>query len=164
MPSWRETSGSRMAKVMGTVRRTLTGLPPTLVTSYSHWRAASTAASSSPGTLRITLTVSTLPSGSTTSSRMTMPRMPWAWASGGYVGGTVLLRLGTGTPSLPACRGASFVSWPRAVAASADAGGEGDGGTPGASCLPCYSGSLTSPRSARAAAMIFSCRWPGTSS
>src|SRR5271169_5375838 len=39
-------------------------------------------------------------------SRMTIPRMPWAWASGGYTGRTVLLRFGEGT-SVPATFGAS---------------------------------------------------------
>ena len=41
--------------MIGTVRRTLTGLPSTFVGSYSHCRAAAIAASSSPATLRSTL-------------------------------------------------------------------------------------------------------------
>ena len=68
---------------MGTVMRTRTGLPPTLVGSYSHWRAAAIAASSSPGTLRTTLVDSTFPCVSTTMSRITIPRTPWARASWG---------------------------------------------------------------------------------
>ena len=61
MPASRVISGSFKAKVMGTVRRTATGLPATFVTSYSHWRAASKAASSKGGTLRSTSAEATLP-------------------------------------------------------------------------------------------------------
>ena len=83
MPSSRDISGRRILNSMGTVRITLTGLPSTFVISYSHSRAAVSAASSKGGTLRVTRADTTLPSGPTTSSRITMPRMPRAWASGG---------------------------------------------------------------------------------
>ena len=36
-----------------------------------------------------------------------MPRMPWATASGGYLGLTSLTFFGTGTPSLPTASGGS---------------------------------------------------------
>ena len=75
--------GSASEKVIGTVSRTLTGLPSIFVGSYSHWRAAAIAASSSPGTLRSTLVAATLPRTSITMSRITMPRMPCASASAG---------------------------------------------------------------------------------
>ena len=83
MPSSRDISGSFILNSMGTVRITLTGFPSTFVISYSHSRAALSAASSNGGTLRVMRAEVTLPSGPTTSSRITMPRMPRAWASGG---------------------------------------------------------------------------------
>ena len=82
-PAWRSSRGSASENVIGTVRRTLTGLPSTFVGSYSHCRAAAIAASSSPATLRSTLVAATLPRPSTTMSRITIPRMPWASASAG---------------------------------------------------------------------------------
>ena len=75
--------GKASAKVMGTVSRTRASLPPTFVGSYSHCRAAAIAASSRPGTLRMTVVASTLPWVSSTRSRMTIPRTPWASASWG---------------------------------------------------------------------------------
>jgi hypothetical protein len=92
--------------VIGTVKRTGTGRPSTLVTSYSHWRAAAVAASSKGGRLRTTSTAATLPDVSMVSARITMPRRPWASAAAGYCGCTNFERLGTGT-SVPAARGSS---------------------------------------------------------
>jgi hypothetical protein len=107
-PASRVMSGSFNANVIGTVSRTGTGLPSTLVTSYSHWRAAVSAASSKGGTLRSTSAVSTLPVASMTSSRMTMPRWPAACASSGNTGETKRVRLGAGTS-----RPATFTSGAR---------------------------------------------------
>ena len=82
-PASRATFGSASANVIGTVRRTATALPSTFTGSYSHCRAAAIAASSSPGTLRMREVDSTLPVVPTTTSRITIPRMPWASASAG---------------------------------------------------------------------------------
>src|SRR6185436_2293768 len=110
MPASRVMSGSFSANVIGTVSRTGTGLPSTLVTSYSHWRAAVSAASSKGGTLRSTSAMSTLPVASITSSRMTMPRWPAACASSGKTGETKCVRLGAGTS-----RPATFTSGGTAI-------------------------------------------------
>ena len=82
-PASRAIFGRASANVIGTVRRTATGLPSTLTGSYSHCRAAAMAASSRPGTLRMMEVDSTLPVVPTTTSRITIPRMPWARASAG---------------------------------------------------------------------------------
>ncbi len=83
MPLCRDSVGRASEKTTGTVTRTRTALPSTLVGAYSHWRAAAIAASSSPGTLLMTVVDSTLPWASTTMSRITIPRIPWASASWG---------------------------------------------------------------------------------
>ena len=146
MPASRVMSGSLSANVIGTVRRTGTGLPSTLVTSYSHWRAAVSAAWSKGGTLRSTSADATLPVVSMSSSRMTIPRWPIACASGGNTGCTKFLRLGAGT------------SRPATLTSEAAAAGAGDG-----SCdATARGGTAAADRAIRTA--TFSCRWPGTSS
>ena len=91
--------GSFSANVMGTVRRTGTGLPSTLVTSYSHWRAAASAASSKGGTLRITSAEATLPVGRRSPAPGSRCRAgPAACASGGIRRARrTCVRLGAGT-------------------------------------------------------------------
>ena len=76
IPESRARAGRASVNVIGTVSRTLTGLPSTFVGSYSHCRAAAIAASSRPGTLRTTAVEATLPCASISRSRMTMPRRP----------------------------------------------------------------------------------------
>ena len=82
----RVTRGTGIVNVMGTLRRTGTGLPSTRVTSYSHWRAATSAASSNGGTLRVTSTDGHLARGVDDELQDHDAAQARAWASAGYCG------------------------------------------------------------------------------
>src|SRR3954451_24023236 len=100
---------------------TSTGWPFNMVGLYFHWRTASLAALTSSGCPRTSCKFSMLPSLLIVAVNSTVPDTRADFASGGYTGGTLRIRLASAT--CPPTR-----TGPEGALA---AGGGGGGGAPG---------------------------------